>query len=258
MNTIPNTATLHDRRDHSLREGAGASPAIESDTERLIGRKGFSALVFTQFLGAFNDNLYKMIVSLLAVGAAIEVGSVGAYLSAASIVFILPYLLFSGYAGFIADRIDKRTVLIAGKVFEIAVMAMAFAALVIGRIEFLFATLFLMAVQSTFYSPAKYGILPETLPATLLSRANGVLEMSRYIAVILGTVAISFSVPEASLRYENINPSSPNVDLAILQCTMSGSSPLCASMISLASFSRSPLSFSAWILNGLVGSSLLT
>ncbi len=189
MNAIPNTATLHDRRDHSLREGAGASPAIESDTERLIGRKGFSALVFTQFLGAFNDNLYKMIVSLLAVGAAIEVGSVGAYLSAASIVFILPYLLFSGYAGFIADRIDKRTVLIAGKVFEIAVMAMAFAALVIGRIEFLFATLFLMAVQSTFYSPAKYGILPETLPATLLSRANGVLEMSRYIAVILGTVA---------------------------------------------------------------------
>lgn len=155
----------------------------------LTGRKGFSALVCTQFLGAFNDNLYKMIVSLLAVGAAIEVGGVGAYLSAATIVFILPYLIFSGYAGFISDRLNKRTVLIGGKVFEIFVMSMAFAALVIGQIEFLFATLFLMAVQSTFYSPAKYAILPETLPATLLSRANGVLEMSRYIAVILGTVA---------------------------------------------------------------------
>ncbi len=155
----------------------------------LIGRNGFAALVFSQFLGAFNDNLYKMIVSLLALGAAINVGGAGAYLSAAGIVFILPYLLFSGYAGFVADAFGKRTVLVVTKVIEIGVMALALAALVVGRIELLFATLFLMAVQSTFFSPAKYGILPEILPAALLPRANGALEMSRYVAVILGTVA---------------------------------------------------------------------
>ena len=155
----------------------------------LTGRNGFAALAFSQFLGAFNDNLYKMIVSLLAFGAAINVGGAVAYLSAAGVVFILPYLLFSGYAGFIADAVDKRTVLVISKVIEIGVMALALAALVVGRIELLLATLFLMAVQSTFFSPAKYGILPEILPAALLPRANGVLEMSRYAAVILGTVA---------------------------------------------------------------------
>ncbi len=155
----------------------------------LIGRNGFAALVLSQFLGAFNDNLYKMIVSLLAVGAAINDGGAGAYLSAVGIVFILPYLLFSGYAGFVADAFDKRTVLVVTKVIEIGVMALALAALVVGRIEPLFAILFLMAVQSTFFSPAKYGILPEILPAALLPRANGMLEMSRYVAVILGTVA---------------------------------------------------------------------
>jgi acyl-[acyl-carrier-protein]-phospholipid O-acyltransferase/long-chain-fatty-acid--[acyl-carrier-protein] ligase len=189
MNTTLNACAVQADIDQAVDVGFCPPVKLDKIFDALIGRNGFSALVCTQFLGAFNDNLYKMIVSLLAVSAAIEVGGVGAYLSAASIVFILPYLLFSGYAGFLADRLDKRTVLIGGKIFEIAVMAMAFAALVVGRIEFLFATLFFMAVQSTFYSPAKYGILPETLPATLLSRANGVLEMSRYIAVILGTVA---------------------------------------------------------------------
>lgn len=160
-----------------------------SPSSKLIGRNGFTALVCSQFLGAFNDNLYKMVVSMLAIGTAINVGGAGAYISAAGIVFILPYLLFSGYAGFVADAFDKRTVLVATKVIEIGVMTLALAALIAGRIEALFVTLFLMAVQSTFFSPAKYGILPEILPAPLLLNANGILEMSRYVAVILGTVA---------------------------------------------------------------------
>ena len=148
---------------------------------------GFQSYLWTQFLGAFNDNLYKMVVSLFAVDAAINSGGGGMYLSIAGSLFILPFLLFSGYAGYFADVYNKRSVLIVTKSFEIAAMSLALAAFMIGRIELILCVLFLMALQSTFFSPAKYGILPEMLPYKDLSRANGLLEMSTFIAIILGT-----------------------------------------------------------------------
>lgn len=150
---------------------------------------GFSRLLGAQFCGAFNDNLYKMIVSLLVVEPVVGQTADATYLSLSGLVFILPYLLFSGYAGQLADRINKRRLLIITKAIEILLMLLAMLALVVGRIELMLAVLFLLATQATFFSPAKYGILPEILPPVALGRANGALEMSRYVAVILGTVA---------------------------------------------------------------------
>jgi acyl-[acyl-carrier-protein]-phospholipid O-acyltransferase/long-chain-fatty-acid--[acyl-carrier-protein] ligase len=162
---------------------------FDRGSRSLFRHSGYTALLAAQILGAFNDNLFKMVVSLLAVSMAIGLGGgSGAYLSLTSAVFILPYLLFSGYAGHIADRFDKRSVLVFFKMLEIAIMALALAGLMSGSIGWMIVILFLMATQSAFFSPAKYGILPEILPATQLSRANGLLEFSRYIAVILGSV----------------------------------------------------------------------
>lgn len=149
----------------------------------------FRALVGTQFLGAYNDNLFKMLVSLMAVDAAAGAIGSGGYLSLTGVVFIVPYLLFSGYAGHVADRFGKRSVLVATKAIEVAIMALALAALLAGNVYGLLAVLFLMATQSTFFSPAKFGVLPEMLPAGQLAQANGTLEMARYIAVILGSIS---------------------------------------------------------------------
>jgi acyl-[acyl-carrier-protein]-phospholipid O-acyltransferase / long-chain-fatty-acid--[acyl-carrier-protein] ligase len=157
----------------------------------LLKSLGFQSFLWTQFLGAFNDNVYKIIISMLAVGAAAAGGGSG-YLSLVGAVFILPFFLFSGYAGHLADAFSKRTVLIATKVLEIVAMALAFFALFSGRMEPMLGVLFLMALQSTFFSPAKYGILPEMLPDKDLSRANGLLEMSTFLAIILGTSIGSF------------------------------------------------------------------
>ena len=158
----------------------------------LLRHRGYIALLAAQILGAFNDNLFKMMVSLLAVGVAVGAAGGGSgsggYLSLASAVFILPYLLFSGYAGHVADRFGKKSVLVVAKMVEIAIMGLALVGLMSGGIGWLMVVLFLMATQSTFFSPAKYGILPEMLPAAQLSRANGLLELSRYMAVILGSV----------------------------------------------------------------------
>ncbi|MFZ5877384.1 MAG: acyl-[ACP]--phospholipid O-acyltransferase [Nitrospirota bacterium] len=147
---------------------------------------GFQSFLWTQFLGAFNDNVFKIVVSMLAVGVAVGTGGSGD-LSLVGAVFILPFLLFSGYAGHLADTFNKRRVLIGTKVLEIAAMVLAVGALWSGRISWMLVVLFLMALQSTLFSPAKYGILPEMLPDKDLSRANGLLEMSTFMAIILGT-----------------------------------------------------------------------
>src|SRR5689334_22870456 len=156
----------------------------------LLKNRGFQAFLWTQFLGAFNDNAYKIIVSMRAVHVAASAG--GAYLSIAGAVFVIPFLLFSGYSGHLADAISKRKVLIAVKVFEIFVMGLGLAAFFSTSIELMLVVLFLMALHSTIFSPAKYGIVPEMLPDKDLSRANALLEMSTFVAIVLGTSIGSF------------------------------------------------------------------
>jgi acyl-[acyl-carrier-protein]-phospholipid O-acyltransferase/long-chain-fatty-acid--[acyl-carrier-protein] ligase len=144
-------------------------------------------LLLAQFLGAFNDNFYKIVVSLFAVSAVANVDNSGGALSLIGAIFILPFLLFSGYAGHFADVYSKRSVLVATKGLEIATMGLGFMAFLSGRFSFMLAVLFLLALQATFFSPAKYGILPELVETKHLSRANGLLEMSSFLAIILGT-----------------------------------------------------------------------
>src|SRR5215475_3010351 len=83
-----------------------------------LGQRGFQPFLWTQFLGAFNDNLFKIVVSLLAVHM-VAAQHAGRELSIVSAVFILPFVLFSGYAGELADIHSKRTVLIVSKSLEI-------------------------------------------------------------------------------------------------------------------------------------------
>src|SRR5437764_13037025 len=104
----------------------------------------------------------------------------GRNLSLVGAIFILPFVLFSGYAGQLADVYSKRTVLIVTKSLEIVATGLGLVAFAIGWLELTYVVLFLFALQATFFSPAKYGILPEVLPDSELSRANGVLAMSPF------------------------------------------------------------------------------
>ena len=152
-----------------------------------LRRPGLQAFLWTQFLGAFNDSVCKIIVTFMLWSHLPK--DTGAALAGA--VFILPFLLFSGYAGHLADVVSKRRVLIACKFLEIAIMLALVPALAWsprGAWWPMLAVLFMMAVHSTFFSPAKYGLVPEALPAEDLSRANGLLEMSTFVAIVLGTV----------------------------------------------------------------------
>ncbi len=121
----------------------------------LLKNGGFQAFLWTQFFGALNDNLYKIIVSMRAVHVAATTGSGSEYLSLAGAVFVIPFLLFSGYSGHLADAVSKRKVLIAVKVFEIVVMLLGLAAFFSTRIELMLLVLFLMALHSTDFQPGQ-------------------------------------------------------------------------------------------------------
>jgi len=153
----------------------------------LLKNRGFFCFFCTQFLGAFNDNFYKIIVTLVALDLPATASGANPYIPLIGGLFILPFLLFSGYAGYLADIHSKRTILVGVKIFEIFAMSFGLVAFFLDRMEPMLAVVFLMGLHSTFFSPAKYGILPEMLPDKDLARGNGLLEMSTFLAIILGT-----------------------------------------------------------------------
>jgi acyl-[acyl-carrier-protein]-phospholipid O-acyltransferase / long-chain-fatty-acid--[acyl-carrier-protein] ligase len=151
-----------------------------------------NALLLAQFCGAFNDNAFKMIVALLAIGAVAGGGEAAAQevTTVAFVVFTLPLLVGSLPAMVLGDRIGKRALIVGTKFAEVLLMAAGAVALCVQPAGVLpFVVLAAMGLQSALFAPGKYGILPETLPHERLSAANGKLEAASFVAIVLGTVA---------------------------------------------------------------------
>src|SRR5918996_1001269 len=169
-----------------------SSRGIESDALPLLYRDtSFRGMATTQFLGAFNDNLFKQLILLLATPTAAQLASGGAAdrQAEAQVVFAASFLIFSGVAGYLSDRFSKRPVVILSKVAEIVVMLLGLIGFlyygVVGFGGMLFV-LFLMGTQSAFFGPAKYGILPEMIRKSDLPRGNGIFLMLTFLAIIFG------------------------------------------------------------------------
>jgi len=154
---------------------------------QLIRDRGFGWMLVTQFLGALNDNLYRFMVVFYINAHMASQAEFNLYNSLIAALFVIPYLAFSGYAGQLADNFSKRTVLICTKSVEVVAMLLALVAFVIGSIPLMLVIIFLMATHSAFFSPAKYSSLPELLPVQDLSRGNALIEMSTFLAIIIGT-----------------------------------------------------------------------
>ncbi|PHS00945.1 MAG: MFS transporter [Blastopirellula sp.] len=171
-------------------ESANAKSMADDDMpSHVTSDIAFWGMTGTQGLGAFNDNMFKQLLLLLLL---LTVSETADYQSIAMLVFALPFLLFSGPAGFLADKYSKRTVVILSKVAEIVAMALGVVAFYYYETHGfagLFVVLFLMGLQSTFFAPAKYGILPEMLHEHDLPKANGIFLMITFLAIIFGTVA---------------------------------------------------------------------
>jgi len=158
--------------------------------------RSFWGMTATQFLGAFNDNVFKQLVLLICVDyVTLRELDHDPYQTTAQGLFALPFVLCSGFAGWLSDRVSKRRVVVLCKVAEIVVMAAGMVAFLTGTmgedglLYSLMAVLFLMGLQSAFFGPSKYGILPELFGDDDLPAVNGVVQMTTFLAIIFGLAA---------------------------------------------------------------------
>jgi len=153
--------------------------------------RSFYFLNATQFLGAMNDNIFKLLVIYLLINLQ-GPAAANSILSLAGGIFVIPFLLFSSGAGVLADRISKRSIIVFTKLLEVLIMIFG---LISVRYEWAFgayAALFFMATQSAIFGPSKYGIIPELVEEKKVSKANGSITSFTYLAIILGTFLASF------------------------------------------------------------------
>ncbi|MCE5230068.1 MFS transporter [bacterium] len=155
--------------------------------------RGFWHLVVLQFQGAFSDNVLKqlIIIGMVALLFQSKPGAQSKWNGIVMGVFVLPGLLVSTWAGFLADKFSKRTVTLVTKSAEIITMSLATLVFISGDPAKMLipslAVLFLLSNQFNFFSPTKYGIIPELVTPKRLSWANGVIELTTFVAIIAGT-----------------------------------------------------------------------
>jgi 1-acyl-sn-glycerol-3-phosphate acyltransferase len=157
----------------------------------LLRDRRFWPLFLTQFLGAFNDNLFKNALVILIAFRAVTVAGIAPeqMVALSGAIFISPFFFFSAISGQLADKFDKAAVIRATKIAEIVVMGLGAAAFVAGSVPALLGVLFLMGLQSTIFGPCKYSILPQHLSEEELVTGNALIEMGTYLAILLGTMA---------------------------------------------------------------------
>jgi MFS family permease len=156
----------------------------------LLAERRFWPLFWTQFLGAFNDNLFKNALVILIAYRSMTLLGIGSatIVVACAGIFIFPFFLFSATAGQLADHYPKWVLMRWVKVWEIGVMVLAGVGFAINNLALLLTVLFLMGMQSTFFGPAKYAILPELLDDETLVGGNALVAMATFLAILLGTI----------------------------------------------------------------------
>ncbi|MCB2147341.1 MAG: MFS transporter [Deltaproteobacteria bacterium] len=165
-------------------------PEHESGLLRLLSTRRFAPFFWTQFFGAFNDNVFKnalMLMIAFQAGQRLSMAS-DVVINLAAGLFILPFFLFSATAGQIADKMEKSLLIRRIKIMEIAIMAFAGCAFWTGSLVALLGLLFLMGAQSAFFGPVKYSIMPEHLKPEEIVGGNALVEMGTFISILLGTL----------------------------------------------------------------------
>jgi len=165
----------------------------------LLAKRRFLPLFVTQFLGAFNDNLFKTAMVILVTYYIYSDETKEATFNAiAGAVFILPFFLFSALAGQLADSMDKARIIRFVKSAEIIIMLFGAAGLLWHSVTLMLAALFAMGVHSSFFGPIKYAVLPQHLARDEVLGGTGLVEAGTYGAILLGTIAGGLVSPQTA------------------------------------------------------------
>lgn len=164
----------------------------------LFTKRRFLPFFITQFLGALNDNLFKNALLVIVVSTAIASAdsNTNFITNLAAGLFILPFFLFSTMAGHLADRFDKAYLMRRIKFTEIILMLIGCFALWQVNIHLMLVVLFLLGVQSAFFGPLKYAIIPQHISDDELLAANAQVGMGTFVSILLGTLIGGWLVTE--------------------------------------------------------------
>lgn len=154
-------------------------------------RGRFIVMAATYFLGVFNDNFFKQAALILAVVAGLS-GLQGT----ATALFSLPFVLFSAYGGWLADRYSKRQVIIGVKILEVIAMVLGAYGIYTMNWTWILAMVFLMGLQSTFFGPALNGSIPELYPSWYVTKANALLKLVTTVAILLGMATAGIALDQ--------------------------------------------------------------
>ena len=151
----------------------------------------FIGLLVTQFMVALNDNMFRWLVvpigkQLLRRQGFAPEDAQNMALTAGTICFLLPFVLFAASAGYLADRFSKRNVMVGCKVAETVIMVLAVASILSGNLVLMLGAMALLASQATLFSASKLGSIPEIVRPERIAAANGVIAMTAMVAVICG------------------------------------------------------------------------
>lgn len=174
---------------------------------QLFKERRFAPLFVTQFFGAFNDNLFKnALIILLAFGKPNEYVNPNTLINLCAALFIVPYFLFSSFAGQLADKFEKSFLISVIKFAEIVLACLAVIGFYLDDLSLLLSALFLLGTQATFFGPVKYSILPQLLTKTELMGGNGLIEMGTFFAILLGTIfgTVLIAIPHTGIVWVSV------------------------------------------------------
>ncbi|MGE4132136.1 MAG: MFS transporter [Bdellovibrionales bacterium] len=160
-------------------------------SRKLLSDRQFSSLFWTQFLGALNDNFFKNALVVLMTYKSVRVFGMDtkSLVALAGGIFILPFFLFSPFAGRLTDKWEKSHVVRLTKIWELGIMVLGVLGFALSSYYLLLFVLFLMGTQSTFFGPAKYSLIPQLVGKDDLVKANAYVETATFMSILIGSIA---------------------------------------------------------------------
>ena len=173
-------------------------PGAEASQFKLLGKRRFLPFFLTQFLGAFNDNLFRnAVVVSLTFGVAASADA-GVLANVSQGLFILPFFLFSALSGQLADKYEKSRLIRQTRFAEVVLMCCGAAALYIGQVSILLGVIFLLGVLATIFGPLKYSLMPQHLRQSELVGGNALVDAGTFIAILVGTIVGGLLAPTSA------------------------------------------------------------
>ena len=170
----------------------GKPPILQWLKKLDVEKNAVHFLNISQFLGVINDNVFKFLIVFLFIDLR-GINASSEILFCVGTVYVLPFLLFSSYAGVLADYFSKQKLIVILKAVEVGIMFLGILAFYFQSEFASYTLLFLLSTQSAVFGPPKYSIIPELIPnGGSISKANGLITSSTYLAIIAGTFLASF------------------------------------------------------------------